>query len=224
MKILITGSTGMVGKGVLLECLDDSKVDDVIVINRNKLDLEHPKLKEIIHRDFYDITSLKDSLADLNAVFFCLGISSLGLSEEKYAHVTFNIVKHFVDVIHSINPNIVFNYVTGTGTDSSEKGRIMWARIKGKTENYILSKNFKDAYMFRPGAIIPERGIKSKTNWYSIIYVLLKPFYPLMKRSRNITTTVKIGRAMLNSITINQPKKHLENADINLLATSFRRF
>ncbi|WP_272151562.1 NAD-dependent epimerase/dehydratase family protein [Tenacibaculum aiptasiae] len=217
-RVIITGSTGMVGKGVLLECLDDVNIEKVLVINRSTLNIQHSKLEEVLLKDFSQLTSIKDKLISYDACFFCMGISSVGMNEEKYTQITFNIVKVFADVLHKTNPNMVFNYVSGTGTDSSENGSSMWARVKGKTENYIFNKGFKDAYAFRPGAIIPEKGIKSRTNWYSIIYILLTPFFGLMKKSKNITTTTKIGLAMINSLHHTQTLKHLENKDINVLA------
>ncbi|WP_299118305.1 NAD-dependent epimerase/dehydratase family protein [uncultured Tenacibaculum sp.] len=217
-RVIITGSTGMVGKGVLLECLDDVNIEKVLVINRSTLNIQHSKLEEVLLKDFSQLSSIKDKLIGYDACFFCMGISSVGMSEEKYIQITFNIVKVFSDVLHKINPNMVFNYVSGAGTDNSENGSSMWARVKGKTENYIFNKGFKDTYAFRPGAIIPEKGIKSRTNWYNIIYILLTPFFGLMKKSKNITTTTKIGLAMINSLHHTQTLKHLENKDINVLA------
>lgn len=218
MKVIITGATGMVGKGVLLECLDDVNVKEVLAINRKSLAITHPKLKELLLSDFSKINDYKDELSAYDACFFCMGISVLGLSEKEYTLITYHITKVFADTLYDLNKELVFNYVSGSGTDSSEKGRIMWARVKGKTENYVLNKGFKDAYAFRPGAIIPEKGIKSKTGWYNLIYVLITPFFPLMKRSKNITTTTKIGHAMINSVTNGSELKHLENIDINKLA------
>lgn len=218
MKVIITGATGMVGKGVLLECLDSPKVEKVLAINRSNLGLKHEKLEEILLQDFTQLATVSDRLLGYDACFFCMGVSVLGLNEEKYTQITFGIVKIFADVLHKINPKMVFNYVSGTGTDSTEKGRSMWARVKGKTENYILQKGFKDAYMFRPGAIIPERGIKSRTNWYQVFYVLMRPFFGMMKKSKNITTTTKIGWVMIHSVENQQTLKHLENKDINVLA------
>lgn len=218
MKIIITGSTGMVGKGILLECLEQPNIEKVLVINRSSLNMEHSKLEELLLIDFTQVASLKEKLVGYDACFFAMGISSVGMNEEKYTSITFNTVKAFADVLFESNPNMVFNYVSGAGTDSSEKGRSMWARVKGKTENYVLNKGFKDAYAFRPGAIIPEKGIKSRTNWYSIIYIILTPFFGLMKKSKNITTTTKIGLAMIHTLPHSQTLKHLENKDINVLA------
>ena len=220
MKVIITGSTGMVGKGVLYECLDHPQIKEVLIINRSSLNLKHEKLKEILLKDFTDLSNIKEELSGYDACFFCMGISAVGLSEEKYTHITFQSVKEFADTLYQLNPSMTFNYVSGTGTDSTEKGRVMWARVKGKTENYVLNKGFKDAYMFRPGAILPEKGIKSKTALYQFIYVILRPFFPLMKKSKNVTTTTKIGLAMINSVLIGSKLKHLENKAINILANA----
>ena len=218
-KVIITGSTGMVGKGVLLECLDDERIEKVLVINRTSLEMQHPKLEEILLNDFTQVAFLKEQLNGYDGCFFCMGVSSIGMNEEKYNALTFETAKAFADVLFDLNPALVFNYVSGFGTDSTENGKTMWARIKGKTENYILNKGFSDSYAFRPGAIIPERGIVSKTGWYSLIYVVLKPFFGLMKKSKNITTTTKIGHAMIATLFNSQALKHLENKDINNLAS-----
>lgn len=215
MKVIITGATGMVGKGVLYECLEDSRVKEVLVVNRHPLGLEHNKLKELLLSDFQNIVQHKDELKGYDACFFCMGVSVLGLSEKEYTSITYHITKAFADTLYDLNKEMVFNYVSGAGTDSSEKGRSMWVRVKGKTENYVLNKGFKDAYMFRPGAIIPEKGIKSRTGWYNAAYVLMRPFFSLLKKSKNITTTSKIGHAMINTVTASTQLKHLENIDIN---------
>ena len=208
----------MVGKGVLLECLDSQNVEAALIINRSSLGMNHPKLKEVLLKDFADVESIKSELAGYDACFYCMGVSAVGMSEEKYTHLTYDYAKAFADVLYDLNPNLVFIYVSGTGTDSSEKGRVMWARVKGRTENMVLNKGFKDAYAFRPGASIPERGIKSKTRWYNAIYVVMRPFFGLMKKSRNITTTTKIGHAMINCVLNPQSDKHPENREINRLA------
>ena len=217
-KVIIVGSTGMVGMGVLLQCLENTKIEEVLVVNRNSLNILHPKLKEIILRDFLDIDSVKDSFIGFDACFYTMGVSSVGMSEEKYTNITFNITKGFADVMYDANPNMVFNYVSGVGTDSSEKGRTMWARVKGRTENMIFARGFMDTYAFRPGAIIPEKGIKSKTGWYNMLYVVLRPFFSLLKKSNNITTTTKLGNAMINTLFSKQSNKILHNPEINVLA------
>ena len=217
-RVIITGATGMVGKGVLLECLDHPNISEVLAVNRRSLGMEHPKLKELILKDFTTLDQHKDQLSNYDACFFCMGVSVVGLNEAKYTAITYHITKVFADVLFELSPNMVFNYVSGTGTDSTEKGRSMWARVKGKTENYVLNKGFKDAYAFRPGMIIPERGIKSSTGWYNAIYVILRPFFGWFKKQKNVTTTTRIGLAMINSISAKQELKHLENKHINAMA------
>ncbi|WP_435578472.1 epimerase [Gilvibacter sp.] len=217
--VIITGSTGMVGKGVLLECLDSEQIASVLVINRSSLGITHPKLKELLLPDFMQLAEHGEMLKGYDGCFFCMGVSVVGLNEAKYTAITYDITKVFADVLFELNPNMVFNYVSGTGTDSTATGRVMWARVKGKTENYILEKGFKDAYAFRPGMIIPERGIKSSTGWYNAIYVILRPFFGWFKKRSNVTTTTNIGHAMIASIAANQTLKHLENKDINSLAS-----
>ncbi len=217
-KVIITGSTGMVGKGTLLACLDHKDIENVLIINRRPLGMEHPKLKEILLEDFTAIATLKDQLSGYDGCFYCMGVSALGLNEKTYTHITYTMTKAFADVLYALNPDMVFNYVSGTGTDSTEKGRIMWARVKGRTENYVLHKGFKDAYAFRPGIIIPESGIRSSTGWYNTVYTITRPLFPLFKRSKNITTTTKLGQAMLTTLSHSSALKHLRNKDINRLA------
>lgn len=218
MKIIITGSTGMVGKAVLLECIDDTRVTEVLLINRSPLSISHPKVKEVIHKDFMDFMAIQEQLDGYDLCCHCMGVSSAGMSEEQYTELTYEISKSLATTLYSLNPNMVFNYVSGTGTDSTEIGSSMWARVKGKTENMILQMGFKDAYMFRPGVIIPERGIKSKTALYNILYIIARPLFPLLKKVKSITTTSKIGKAMINSYFYPQPLKHLEGKDINEIA------
>lgn len=218
MRVLITGATGMVGKGVLLECLADDQIKTVVLLSRSQSDVKNDKIQEVILKDFEQIPTIKDKLGHLDACFHNMGVSAIGLSEEKYDQLTFGITKALVDVCFEINPQMVFNYVSGTGTDSSEKGRVMWARVKGKAENYILNKGFKQAYMFRPGMIIPEKGIKSKTGWYQAIYNVLRPLFPLFKQLKTITTTTKLGLAMIKTLTHSYHIQHLENQEINKIA------
>ncbi len=218
MKVIITGASGMVGKSVLLECLEHAKVKKILIINRNSINLEHPKLTEIILPDFNQVTTIKNNLKGYDACFYCMGVSAFGMNESNYTKITFNITKMFVDVLYELAPQMIFNYVSGTGTDSLEKTKIMWGRVKGKTENMIRNREFKDAYFFRPGFIIPDKGVKSKTPLYSFFYSLTKPFYPLFKKSPSVIGSSTIGKAMINSLLFPQALKHLENKDINLLA------
>lgn len=218
MKAIITGSTGMVGKGVLLECIDDSSVKEILLINRNPIGTVHPKVKEIIHKDFRDFTAIKEQLAGYDACFHCMGVSSAGMSEEKFTEITYTMSKSLASALYSLNKNMLFIYVSGAGTDSTEKSSTMWARVKGKTENTIMNMGFKDAYMFRPGAILPERGVKSKTKLYNTLYLITRPLSPILKRMKSVTTTTKIGRAMINLHNQPQALKYLEAADINRIA------
>ena len=218
MKVIITGSTGMVGRSVLNECLKDNRVEEVLVVNRRTLEVHDSKLREIIHSDFSDFSGLAEQFAGYDACFHCMGVTSIGKDEAEFSQFTYDITKSLADACYSANPDMVMTYVSGQGTDSTERGKIMWARVKGKTENYILNKGFKDAYMFRLGALIPGRGISSGTSWYEYIYVVLRPFFPLLRKLNSFTTSEKIGRAMINAVTANQELKHLENKDINALA------
>lgn len=170
MKIIITGATGMVGKGVLLECLDHPHVNQVLSVGRTPLNLKHPKLKELILTDFLNFNSVKGQFEGFDACFLCMGVSSGGMKEEKYNLLTYEYTLAIAKASISENSAMTCTYVSGVGTDSSEQGRSMWARIKGKTENALLNLGFKQAFMFRPGAIIPLRGIKSKTKLYQFMY------------------------------------------------------
>ena len=218
MKVIITGSTGMVGESVLIECLENEGIETVLVINRNSLKRTHPKLKEVVLKDFLDFNSIGEQLKGYDACFHCMGVSSIRKSEEEFYRLTYSFTKSLVDTLYAVNSNMVVNYVSGSGTDSSEKGTVMWARVKGETENLVLNRGFKDAYMFRAGAILPEKGVKSSTGWYNAIYILLRPFFPLLKGMKSMTTSVKLGQAMINTLRFPQELKHLENADINELA------
>lgn len=218
MKVIITGSTGMIGKGLLLECIDNPEVEEVLLVNRNSVGIMNQKVKEIIHKDFSDFSPIKNQLKGYDACYHCMGVSAAGINEENYTNLTYKVSKALASVLYNLNPNMVFCYVSGTGTDSTEKGRVMWARVKGKTENMILKMGFKDAYAFRPGVILPERGIKSRTALYRVFYVIFRPLFPLLKRMKSVTTTTKLGRAMINVYNHPQQLKHLEGADINKLA------
>lgn len=217
-NVIITGSTGMVGKGVLLECLESPEIDRILIINRSPIGMSHPKLTELLLTDFLQIAELKDQLQGYDACCYCMGISAVGLDEEKYTRITYNTTKAFADVLYSLHPDTVFIYVSGAGTDSSGQGRLMWARVKGRTENMILNKGFKDAYAFRPGFILPEKGIKSRTSWYNTIYFIMQPFFFLLKGLNSVTTTTKIGQAMINILQKPAEKKILGNSEINRVA------
>lgn len=218
MKVIITGSTGMVGKSVLIECIKHPEVEEILVINRTSLGMQHPKLKELLHTNFLDFSEIKNQFKGFDACFHCMGVSSAGMNEEAYTKYTFSITKTLVDAVYDMNPSCVFNYVSGAGTDTTEKGKIMWARVKGRTENMVLNKGFKDAYLFRLGGIIPGKGIKSKTPWINVLLTAFKPLYPLLKKMKFITTSQQIGLAMINTVLFPSELKILENHDVNLLA------
>jgi hypothetical protein len=218
MKVIITGATGMVGRSVLNECLNNDKVEKVLLISRRSLNISHQKLNEILHEDFTNFAPIGDKLAGYSACFHCMGVSSVGKDEETFSKFTYTITKSLVDGCFAANPDMVMIYVSGQGTDSSEKGSTMWARVKGRTENYILNKGFKDAYMFRLGALIPGKGISSGTGWYKYLYLALSPLFPLLRKLNSFTTSDKIGTAMINAVKANQELKHLENKDINALS------
>jgi len=215
-KVIITGATGMVGKGVLLECLDHESIGKVLVIGRNPIGIQHPKLKELIHKDFTRFAEVKTLLSGYDACFYCLGISASGLKEEEYKRITYDFSLSLAKTLFEINPEMTFNYVSGEGTDSSEKGRMMWARVKGKTENDLLNIGFKQAYMFRPGAIIPLRGIKSRTKSYQFLYDYIMWLVKLIKviAPNSVVNTTQIGLAMINSVVKGYDKNVLRPRDI----------
>lgn len=219
LKPIITGTTGMVGKGVLLECLDHPDVESVLVINRQTLGMQHPKLREIIHKDFYDLSPIREVLKGYNACFFCLGISSVGVSEKVYEKVTYTLTMHFANTLLELNPDMTFCYVSGAGTASDEKSRLNWANVKGKTENDIRAMAFKAAYMFRPGVIQPLKGVKAKSGLVNFMYILFAPLIFVLKHlfPNSITTSVRIGQAMIKVVLQGYDKPVLENADINKL-------
>jgi uncharacterized protein YbjT (DUF2867 family) len=219
-KVIITGATGMVGKGVLLECLDHNSIDKVLVIGRNALDIKHPKLIELIHKDFTDFSGVRDQLTGYDACFFCLGISSAGLKEEEYKMITYNYTLSLARTLLDLNLEMTFNYVSGEGTDSTEKGRMMWVRVKGKTENDLLKLGFKQAYMFRPGIIIPLRGIKSRTKSYQFMNDYFMWLVKIIKTiaPNSVVTTTQIGLAMINSMLKGYTLKILRPKDIIILS------
>ena len=220
MKVVLFGATGMIGQGALRECLLDPDVTSVLTIGRNSTGQQDPKLHAIIRENLFDYSSIADQLTGLDACFFCLGVSSAGMSETDYRRVTYDLTIAAAEALARLNPNMVFVFVSGAGTDSSEKGRSMWARVKGQTENALLRMPFRAAYMFRPGAIVPLHGIKSKTRVYQMAYTVIGPILPWLQRRwpDQITTTEKLGRAMLKAAKLGAPKKVLEANDIAALA------
>lgn len=216
MKVLIFGATGMVGQGVLRECLAADDVVSVTAIGRAPVDMQHPKLHQIIHADLFDLRAIEPHLRGFDACFFCLGVSSGGLSEAAYTRLTYELTMAAASTLAGINPDCVFTYVTGAGADSSENGRVMWARVKGKTENDLQKLPFRGVYLFRPGLIQPLHGIKSKTASYRVAYAILNPVLPLAKRlfPDMILTTEDVGRAMLQAARIGAGRAILEAGDI----------
>jgi len=224
MNVLILGASGMVGSGVLLECLDDPAVTSVLALGRRACGVAHPKLRELLHADFFDFSGLGDALTGLDACFFCLGVSAAGKSEAEYHRLTYDLTTAFADTFLRASPGATFCYVSGAGTDSTEKGRAMWARVKGKTENHLLKMPFAAVRLFRPGYIQPMRGVRSSTGLYQAFYTAMSPLYPLLKRlaPRHVTTTEILGRAMIRVASEGYPKAVLDPPDINALGQRIR--
>lgn len=220
MKILIFGATGMVGQGVLRECLAAADVSLVQTVGRNTTGQTHPKLRELRHANMFDYASIEENLKNFDACFFCLGVTSSGRSEADYTKLTYDVTLAAATTLARLNPQMTFTYVSGTGTDSTEKGRSMWARVKGRTENALQRLPFKAVYLFRPGAIVPLQGITSKTALYQRIYDVFGFALPFLRwlAPNTILTTEIMGQAMLNAVRRGAPKAILESPDINQLA------
>ena len=216
MNVLLFGATGMVGQGVLRECLLDPNVERVLSIGRTSGGVRNPKLQEIIRKELWKYADIETSLSGFDACFFCLGVASSGMTEEDYERVTYGIALAAAKVLSQLNPQMTFIFVSGAGADSSERGRLMWARIKGKTENAILRLPFAAAYVFRPGVIQPMHGEKSKTNLYRVVASIAKPLLPLLRTvfPNYVLTTEEIGRAMLTVVRHGAPKRILESVDV----------
>ncbi|SFC19531.1 Rossmann-fold NAD(P)-binding domain-containing protein [Spirosoma endophyticum] len=217
MKInaIITGATGMVGEGVLLECLTHPDVEQVLVINRKPGGVSHPKLKEIIYNDFFNLSPIEQQLAGYNACFFCLGVSSVGMGDEEYKHLTYDLTLNVAKTLAKLNPDMTFTYVSGAGTDSTEKGRLAWARVKGATENALLQL-FKNAYMFRPGflkAVPGQKNVKSYYRYLAWLYPIGRALYPA-----GFSTLEELGLAMIKTATVGYEKRILEVKDFVALA------
>jgi uncharacterized protein YbjT (DUF2867 family) len=217
MKVILFGATGMVRQGVLRECLLDPGVESVLAVGRSATGQTHAKLRELKHDNFLDFSAIESELAGYDACFFCLGVSSIGMDAERYRHLTYDITLAAATTLARLNPGMVFTYVTGRGTDSTERGSLMWARVKGKTENDLLKLPFKAAYMFRPAAIAPLHGVRSKTAWIHAAYAATAPLWMLLNRiaPAYATTTEKVGRAMIKVARDGYPKPVLESEDIN---------
>jgi hypothetical protein len=223
MKVIITGSTGMIGKGVLLECLASDLVAEVLLINRSPIDIKHPKIKELLSKDWLSITPGSEKLKGYDACFFCMGATLTTPSEAKFRKINYDITLHLANIIHAQNPKLSLCYVSGMGIDGTKPSKSMFMRIKGEVEQALLSLPLKHAYMFRPGYIQPMKGVTSKTWPYRLFYMCFSPFYGLIKKClpRYVTSTVQIGKAMINVVNDNHPTPFLENEDINRVSKIF---
>jgi uncharacterized protein YbjT (DUF2867 family) len=219
MRVIIFGATGMVGQGVLRECLLDRDVEAVLTVGRAATGQRHPKLREVVHADLLDLSPIAEQLSGYDACFFCLGVSSAGMKEADYRRVTYDITMAAARTLAETNPELTFVYVSGMGTDSSATGRTMWARVKGETENALLALPLR-AYMMRPAYIQPMHGIRSRTRLYAAFYAVGAPLYPVLRRlaPRYVTTTEQIGRAMIRIAKEGAPQRVLETTDINAAA------
>jgi uncharacterized protein YbjT (DUF2867 family) len=219
MDVLILGATGMVGQGVMRECLLDDGVARVVTLGRHATGNAHPKVREIVHADLFHLQSIEQELTGLDACFYCLGATAAGKSEAEYARINHDMTLAVAETLARVDPDMTFVYVSGMGTDSTERGRTMWARVKGRTENALLRLPFRAAYMLRPGIILPMHGIKSKTTLYRVGYTLMTPLYPVLRAlfPRAITSTEHLGRVMLRLARSGYSKPVLESADIALL-------
>jgi uncharacterized protein YbjT (DUF2867 family) len=217
MKAIIFGATGMIGEAALRECLRDPAVDAVLVVGRSPIGQSHPKLREIIHADFFDYSAIEADLTGYDACFFTLGVSSFRMAEDDYRRLTYDLTLAAATVLARLNPGMTFIYVSGRSTDSSERGSMMWARVKGRTENALMRLPFKAAYMFRPGAVQPMHGVISKTPVYRILYQVTGFLLPLLKRvaPNLVTASDQMGRAMIKVAQHGYRKPILEAEDIN---------
>ena len=213
INVIITGATGMVGEGVLFECLQNEKVAKVLIVSRRHYEILHPKLKELIVPDFFKMDQFAEEIKGYDACFFCAGVSSVGKKEELFTHLTYDTTLAFARSVLAVNVHMVFTYVSGAGTDSSEKGRIMWARVKGKTENDLAKLPFRAEYNFRPGVMKPFPGQK---NWKPIVKFFVRIIQFISPKS--VLTLQQVGRAMINAVTVGYPKNVLEVSDIRQLA------
>jgi len=219
MKVILFGATGMVGQGVLRECLLDPDVEQVLTVGRGATGQQSPKLRELVHADFTEFSAVEKELSGYDACFYCLGVSSAGMKEADYHRVTYDYALAAARTLAKVSPGMTFVFVSGAGTDSSEKGRSMWARVKGKTENALMRLPFKAVYLFRPAFIQPMHGIKSKTPLYRAVYAVMGPLYPALKAlaPKYVTTNEQVGRAMLKVAKQGAPNRIVENHDINAL-------
>jgi hypothetical protein len=216
IRAIITGATGMVGEGVLHECLKHPLIEQVLVVNRKPCGVEHPKLAEIIHENFYDLAPIEGHLYGYNACFFCMGVSSIGMDEDKYFKLIHTLAMTFARTLVRLDTAMTFCYISGSGTDSTEKGRSMWARVKGKTENDLAALPFEHEYNFRPGYMHPTPGLKNTLGMYKYISWL----YPILRKltPNSVSTLAELGKAMIKAAIIGYPIQTLEVIDILKLA------
>jgi hypothetical protein len=215
IRAIVTGATGMVGEGILHHCLENPDVEAVLIINRKPAGVQHPKLTEIIHSDFMDLSPVAGQLAGYNACYFCLGVSSIGMKEPEYTKMTYDLTMHFAETVSRQNPGMTFCYVSGAGTDSSEKGSSMWARVKGKTENDLMKLPFRQVFAFRPGIMTSSPGLKNTLSFYKYIswlFPIVRKFFP-----NAISSLAQVGQAMINATKYGYDKRILEVKDINEL-------
>ena len=218
LRVIITGASGMVGEGVLHECLKSDLVKEVLVLGRRACGTTHPKMKELLHSNFHDISAIADQLTGYDACFFCAGVSSVGKKEDEFYHLTYSLTMHVAETLAKQNSNMTFCYVSGAGTDSSEKGRLMWARVKGKTENDLTKLPFAQVYNFRPGIIESLPGMKNTIKLYNYFKWLI-PVVKLFSKN-GVVSLAEIGQAMLKVATKGYKKQILEVKDIKELAAS----
>ncbi len=216
LKVILTGASGMVGEAVLMECLQNVEVEKILVVGRRSCGIQHPKLTELLHNNFHDLSAIENNLAGYNTCFFCLGVSSIGMKEDEYRRLTYDLTMHFAQTILKMNKETSFCYISGAGTDSTEKGRMMWARIKGQTENDLIDLPFKAVYNFRPGMLIPTPGQKHVLKAYKYLGWLA----PIIKMisPKSISTLRQLGKAMINAVSLGYEKHILEVKDIKNLA------
>lgn len=217
MKIILLGASGMVGQGVLIECLRDPRVERVLALGRSASGRRDAKLQDLLHADLYDLSAIEDQLRAYDACFYCLGVSSVGMGETEYTRITYDMTLAVANVLAKLNPGMTFIYVSGASTDSSEQGRSMWARVKGRTENALLRLPFKAVYLFRPGGIQPLHGVQPKVDWIRAIYALTSPLLSVAARyaPSAMTTSERVGLAMINATARGAPSRILESRDIN---------
>jgi uncharacterized protein YbjT (DUF2867 family) len=218
MNVLVFGASGMIGQGVMRECIRDTGVTSVVSVGRSPSGQRDPKVRDLLVPSLSDLSAVERDLTGFDACLFSLGVTALGLTEAQYTVITYDLTLSVAHTLARLNPKLAFLYVSGQSTDSTEKGRVMWARVKGRTENALLALPIH-AYMMRPGMIIPKNGIKSKTGWYNFFYTIATPFYPLLERmaTGSVTTTERLGKAMITIARTRPGKRIWETPDINSL-------